>query len=489
MRNRCGLLALLLSALTLSACDSVGEGNGLLRLEIRIPGAEGTPGEADYLGIAYECLGRSTELLGFFTNGSTGSFRSRATWSSSDETVLRVSNGDIPVNDGSNDNYARGLLVPVAPGRATITAEYVGLSASIEVEVRTPEDIRLDRAVDAMAPLTQEVFRLLVVLDGVEQTATSDTVWSLNEGASEFGFVNVGGVVFANEPGTTVTLTGSLPLCAENAALGNGARTTDIRFELPTDISIEAEYDSDTIDGPVPMMRNTTQLFTATAQFDDGSTQVLSNQPNLVWASTEQQVGAFVGGVRGLLVGLYDGAEGTESALTEVSAALDVVVDGVSSDFRSESTTSVQVEVFDLPLTDFSVSPATVTIEPTTSQQFAATGDFGDGQRTQAITRDVTWASDAGTAVLVSNQTLTKGLATSIRFETEPLEVEISATAAISNGDASENQSRTAILTVNAVDCSDGVDNDDDGFIDFNEDQTLSDPGCSSQFDTDESDA
>lgn len=485
MRNRYGLLALLLSALALSACDSVGEGNGLLRLEIRIPGAEGTLGEADYLGVAYECLGRSTELLGYFTNGSSGSFRSRATWTSSDESVLRVSNGEIPVDDGSGNNYARGLLLPVAPGRATITAEYVGLRNSVEVEVRTPDEIRLNRTVAAMAPLTQEAFQLLLVLDGVEQTATTDTVWSLNEEATDFGFVNVGGIVFANEPGTTVTLTGSLPLCADNAALGNGARSTDIRFETPTDISIEAEYAPDTAGGPAPMMRNTTQQFTATAQFGDGATQLLSNQPSLIWTSSNQDVAIFGAGLRGLLTGVYSSSEGTESALTEISAALDVVTNGVSSEFRSESTSSAQVEVFDLPLTDFSVSPATATIEPVTSQQFTATGNFADGQRTQVITRDVTWTSDTPTALVISNQLSSRGRASSIRFETEPLQVEITAIAAISG----ENQTRTAALTVNAVDCSDGVDNDEDGFIDFNEDETLSDPGCSSQFDTDESDA
>ncbi|HUS24413.1 MAG TPA: PKD domain-containing protein [Candidatus Binatia bacterium] len=154
-RFRTGLAAC--TALLLAACGSIGEGNTVKTLEI-IP-ATGT-GDAVATYDAYRCLRDQFLLVGTFTNGSKAPFTQRAHWTSSDPAVLEVADAAtnrVPVqivrrNDNDTDpdpandykfdtlsgtSYSAGTLIPhqVSVTPVTITAEFVGLKASVQVTV------------------------------------------------------------------------------------------------------------------------------------------------------------------------------------------------------------------------------------------------------------------------------------------------------------------------------------------------------------------
>lgn len=495
MHKRFGMLVMAAAAAALSGCDSVGEGNGLIGLELIPERAEGTRGNPDYLAVSYECIPESIALVGRFTNGTSGRFNRRANWTSSDESVVRVSQGDIPIPGLAGSNFERGVLVPVAPGTAEVTAEYVGLSISIPVEVRSPDSVRLTRTALAMAPLTIESVGMEAVINGIAETVTGLALWSLSDESGDFVSVSSIGTVSAKAvTSAPIELTGRLPLCADadyaQSTTIDGAQTLDINVSAIQSIAIESEFTSgnnvdDNIDHE--LMQGTTEFFTATARLDGGATQDLTNQANLAFLATDTvddvTVATFLGTPRGLLVGV-EVAEGTDSAQTAVTARL-----GAEDDPLVFESAPVNVTVRNYPLTAFSIEPLTASIEALATQQYTATGTFdsGAGDVTQLITRQVTWASSDTGAVVIGTgaSSSAAGRATSIALESEEQNVTISGTALI-GGTAT---TLDAALTVTPIpQCRDSIDNDGDGLIDFGTNAD-NDPGCSAEDDADESDA
>ena len=489
MHKRFGMLLMAAAATALGGCDSVGEGNGLVGLELVPVRAEGTRGAADYQAVSYECLPEIVNLFGFFTNGTRGTFNGRADWRSSNELVVRVSSGDIPIPNINNTNYEGGVLVPVAPGTATITAEYVGLSVSIPVEVRTPDEVRLTRGDLTVAPLTIERYGMEMVIEGDAVSVSDHAVWEFPEAAEGILSVNgIGNVTAEQLTAAPITLTGRLPLCADpqytESTTIDGAPTADITVAEIASIAIESEFTTgNSFDGSIDhdLMQGTTEQFTATARFSSGATQNLTNQFNLAWLATDTvedvTVASFLAAPRGMLLGAAEGE-------TLVTARL-----GAADNSLSFESAPVTVNVRNYPLTDFSIEPLTASIESLAQQQFTASGSFdsGSGTVTQPITRLLTWTSDDTGAVVINTGAASSfaGLATSIALETEEQNVTISGTAQIS-GTATP---RDAALTVTPIpQCRDGIDNDSDGLIDFGTDAD-NDPGCSAEDDVDESDA
>ena len=138
-------------AVIVAACQGIGDGNTLAKLEI-IPSTSATQVSKFETGGTYrlyQCLRDELLLQGTFGNGTLGNFNSRATWSSSDEAVVRVSNRDIPLaiisaggfSTVATQPYAAGTLIPtgIEGGTATVTAKFAGLSASINVVIRKPQ--------------------------------------------------------------------------------------------------------------------------------------------------------------------------------------------------------------------------------------------------------------------------------------------------------------------------------------------------------------
>jgi PKD repeat protein len=155
MKHALNLAAALLLIFGLAACDSIGDGSTLEKLEI-VPASNSTQLKNFELGDDYklfECLRDELIARATFTDGTVANFNSRVTWTSSDPAIVAVSNGDLPVvfatgnpaDDGSfyeheSFKYSQGTVVPLGqPGQqATITAKFASLSASLTVEIRKP---------------------------------------------------------------------------------------------------------------------------------------------------------------------------------------------------------------------------------------------------------------------------------------------------------------------------------------------------------------
>ena len=137
----------------------------------------------------------------------------------------------------------------------------------------------------------------------------------------------------------------------------------------------------------------TTQQFTATGTFTDGSTQDLTQSGH--WSSTAATVATIsnTAGTAGLASTLGTGTTTIGISAGAVSATATLVVNPAA-------------------LVSIAINPQSPTIALGTTQQFTATGTYTDGS-TQDLTTVVTWSSSSATVAIVSNAVGSYGLATS----------------------------------------------------------------------------
>ena len=454
--------AVLLSTLALGACDSIGEGNGLLRLEISPQRSAGSEELGTFRSLAYQCLPQTPTVFGTFTNGTSAGFNNRATWTSSDESEVEVSNGDIPRVDGVAGNYGFGTLLPRAPGTATVTASFVGLSASIPVEVRAFQSIELTTGDRRLAPGTQQGFELNITTDTFTQVLADSVAWAFVTPDDDTATVNAAGIVTAVAAGDPLELRATLPLCADD--LGAAASdSVQVDVEAPVALILAGEFT-----GTNDLVVATSERYTAMVDFGAGPEQDVTGQVSFM--TDDNAIALASPAPNGLLVALTTGTVNLTARLGEEDAA-----DALLSD-------PLTVNIVDPALESFAVTPATASIPSIGSQQFVATGSYAGGL-IQPITRHVAWSVDDTVSASISNAANTAGQASSNLLEGEEQTVTVSATAQIDGAAVIE----TATLSIQPVACSNGLDDDGDGLIDF-EDEAIRDPGCSGRFDQDETD-
>lgn len=125
-----------------AGCDSIGDGNTIVSLEI-----QSIAGETTNPYMLTRCLRDQLIAVATFADGTRAQYNSRATWTSDNPSVVLVSNSDIRsrlVDGGefrdSQFNLASGVLVPqAASGTANITASFLGFTATRQVQIYTPE--------------------------------------------------------------------------------------------------------------------------------------------------------------------------------------------------------------------------------------------------------------------------------------------------------------------------------------------------------------
>ncbi|MGH8455766.1 MAG: hypothetical protein ACRETE_02120, partial [Stenotrophobium sp.] len=207
-------LLVIVSAASLVACGGVGTGNKLNFIRI-VTGDTNAPIQNDV--IAYQCLRQNVHLLGTFTDGTVGDYSTRALWTSTDDSIVHVSNAILPADavpstlapNGQPESntlvYAKGTLVPGAnAGTAVITATYLGMSSSVTVQVKTPAAIFISKDTPSyingkpltapgatpsltpkpamtIAPLSLQPLHVLADLDGngVPSDVSSFALWSI----------------------------------------------------------------------------------------------------------------------------------------------------------------------------------------------------------------------------------------------------------------------------------------------------------------------
>jgi len=222
---------------------------------------------------------------------------------------------------------------------------------------------------------TQQFTATGIYTDGSTQNLTSTAAWS-SDTVSVVTINNAGlaqsiGVGAATITVASGTISGSTLLTVTGAALA----------------SIAINPASAT----VPL--GTTQQFTATGTFSDGTTQDLTQSVH--WSSTVATVATISNtvGAAGLASTLSAGATTIGATSGSVSAAATLTVNAPA-------------------LVSIAITPQAPVIVLGATQQFTATGTYTDGS-TQDLTALATWSSSVVTVAIISNSAVSNGLATS----------------------------------------------------------------------------
>jgi hypothetical protein len=305
---------------------------------------------------------------GTFSDGTVVDVTDTAGWYSSNTVVATIL-------------LAGGLATGVTIGTSTITAMMNGITQTVTLSVvaagPTLSYITVTPAVPNSLTVggTQQFMATGTYSDGSTQNLTSQVTWeSANPGVAT---INSAGLASAVAAGTTVITAELYPVSSTPVTLSVAS---------PTLISIVV-----TPATPPSLTVGSTQQFTATGNYSDGSTKNITNQ--VTWESTSPGIATITSG--GLANGIAAGS-------TTIIAALYLV-----------SSTPVNLTVGSgsmAMLTSIAVTPGNpYNLSVGSTQQFTAIGTYSDGS-TEDITSAVTWnSSDAGVAIISPN-----GLATGI---------------------------------------------------------------------------
>ncbi|HLO25853.1 MAG TPA: Ig-like domain-containing protein, partial [Geobacteraceae bacterium] len=156
-----------------------------------------------------------------------------------------------------------------------------------------------------------------------------------------------------------------------------------------------------TITPPIPpattvtMASKTSQQFTATGHFDNGTAQDLTLL--VTWSTSDKTIVAI------------SNATSTKGVATGVIAGGPITI---TASFKGISGTA-SVTVVNATLTGITIQPSTATVAVGATQQFLAIGSFTGGF-TQDLTKAVKWSSSNKNVAITSNGFNSRGLTTAI---------------------------------------------------------------------------
>ena len=299
-------------------------------------------------------------LTGTFSDGSTQNLTNSASWASSNPSVASI-------------NSSNGLATGVATGTVQFAATYSGqtvLSSSNTVSPATLVSITVTPSGGSFAKGTTEQFTVTgTYSDGSTRDLTSSATYTSSNPAVIA--VSSSGLASAAGAGTaSVTVTSG----------GQSFTTAPTTVSPATLVSIAITPNSPSI------ASGTTQQFTATGTFSDGSTQDVSSQT--VWSSSNPSV---------LTIDATGYATSDSTGSAQVTATL-----------NSVSATTGNVMVTPATLSSLTLSPTSVTIAKGTKRQFTVTAVFSDGSM-QNVTGQATWTTSNGAVAGVDANGLATG--------------------------------------------------------------------------------
>lgn len=310
---------------------------------------------------------------GNFSDGSVQNLTSSVTWSVPATGVASISNAQ----------GTQGLATSIGPGTVTVTATKNGISgtATLTVSAATLTSIAVTPSNPTLAKGSTEQFTATgTYSDGSTQNLTTAVTWT----SSVVATASISNASGSNGLATT-TGTGSTTI---TAALNHISGSTSLTVTAATLSSISVTPPAPTI------AKGTTEQFTATGVYSDGSTQNLTSRVN--WASSASSVATISNGSgsNGLATSVGTGQSTISASLGSVSGSTTLTVTAAT-------------------LITIAVTPADPTIANGTAQQFTATGTYSDGSQ-QNITASAIWHSSAAGVATISNAAGSVGLATSV---------------------------------------------------------------------------
>lgn len=325
------------------------------------------------------------QAVGVYSDGTTRNLTGMATWTSSNTAVIDVTNGGGGGpgggGPGGGGNGGRGQATALTAGMAMVTATFMGFSDSASVTVTAAKVTGV-----SVSPVTARVivgqpqnFQATALFDdGSTQMVTGQAIWSSSD-PMVADISNAGQRGQATGLGAgTVTITASYMGFMGTASLTvSAAKVIGIAVTPPA----------------TSLHVGDTQTLQATATFDDGTTQNVTNQA--IWSTTDPAVadvttggggfpgGGGGGGGRGIVTGIGPGtAQIRATFMTFMSASA--------------------VTVVDANLTRIDVTPANANLPAGTTQQYQAVGVYSDGT-SRTITNQTSWTSSNTMVAGVTN--------------------------------------------------------------------------------------
>ena len=282
----------------------------------------------------------------------------------------------------SNAAGSKGLASTLQVGTTSISAALSGKTggSTLTVTAATLQSISVTPATPSRpVPITLAFTATGIFTDGTTQALTTQVTWS----SSSVGVATISnaagsiGVATPVAPGTT-TIRGTLGTVSGSTVFTVTPATLNSISVTPANPSIA---------------KGTTQQFTATGNYSDGSTFDLTQ--TTTWASSMTSVATI------------SNAAGTKGK----ASAAGVGTTSISAAFGGK-TGSTLLTVTPATLVSLAVTPAAPSIARGLTQQFVATGTFSDGS-TQVLTSTVTWSS-SNTVVASIVNVGSPGLATGL---------------------------------------------------------------------------
>ena len=317
-------------------------------------------------GAASIALGTGQQFVatGTYADNSTLDLTTSAAWSSSLPSVAALN--------------ATGLATSASIGQTMITATAASIAGSSTLTV-TPAalvSIAITPGIQTIPVGTTQQFAATgTFTDGSTQGITSSVQW-----ASSNVFVATISDAAGSQGMATSVATGSSSI---SATMGSISASTTLTVSVAALVSI-------TVNPPSPSIAlGTTQQFTATGMFTDGSTQDLTT--SATWGSG-------------------NGAAATVSS-TALATSLAIGTTTITATLGGISGSTL-LTVTPASVVSIAVNPAIAAIPLGLTQAFTALGTFSDGS-TQDVTNSVHWSSSVAAVATVSNTPGSNGIATS----------------------------------------------------------------------------
>lgn len=426
------------AAIGLGSCNGIGEGIKLEALSI-VPVASTTTTTVASTKI-FHCVRDGLKAYGTFTDGEVGDYTNRGRWSSSDESIVHVSNGD-PVLDNNpaqaNTVFIPGTLTPNSAGTATVSFDYVGLHQDIQVEVKglDASQITITPADTFIAPGSLEALRVTANLEGQVSDITSTATWTFTTPDDTLATIGefTGIVTGVSKTGGTLTAKASFTAC-------DAAPTTTVTVAPIKKLEFQREFTP----ALTELVVGTSELIKVIASFDGtDKTQDLSTQTTLGTQPDTFAKFALSAGLTNELIALAVNTDNSPGLFGVAGFFGPQGYDPVAVVDPSTGQTGFTLSSVKANLTSVSIEPKNPQIAPKGTIQFKAIGTYDGGARTQEITRHVGWASADTTVVGISNTVPLNGFAASLKDEAGS--VKISALATAVNQVAGDNETTLTI--------------------------------------------
>ncbi len=309
---------------------------------------------------------------GFFSDGSSDTVTSQATWVSTDETLASVSNGV----------GTRGRVTAASSGtgnlRIQATLDGQLASAPLEITNSTLDSIMVTPTDESLPVGRSLQYTATGTFSGPpgSQDISSQVNWVPSDNSK---------ATISSSGLATGVAAGSLSITATRGTSG----PTDSTTLTVTDAVVESMTIS-----PQSATRaeGRTQQFTVSAILSDNNTRNVTEEAN--WSSADT------------MIATVSNTAGSKGLATAVSTG----TTSITATHPDGPSVSASFEVTDAVLESLTVSPNPASVANGVQQKFTAQGSYSDGS-TPDETENVTWTSSVESVATISNVAGDEGLA------------------------------------------------------------------------------